>query len=59
VQRAGLGAMGGPRGGGGLTGQGGADPSDVYGSYRNLRSGAYHEMISSGGGQSNSFRGGR
>ncbi|KAI8469872.1 MAG: hypothetical protein J3K34DRAFT_511573 [Monoraphidium minutum] len=61
VQRAGLGALGGGPGGpggGGGTG-GGVSFSDMYSSYRSMRSTSYHEMIQSGGGTANTFRGGR
>jgi len=58
LQRAGVGAIGGG-GGGGASSSHASDPSDVYSKYRNMRSGAYHEMIYSGGGASNTARGGR
>jgi hypothetical protein len=35
-------------GGGGLGANGTADPSDMYSSYRQKRSGAYHSMILKG-----------
>jgi hypothetical protein len=55
-QYAGLGSWNKEDGGGG---EGGFDPNDLYGSYRNKRSGAYHDMILKGVGISNAARGGR